>query len=109
MTPKDQYSASSTSDLATKKYGRSGMKPPKKYPPAMVKAQVIAREPAGSGSVCWKCMRNCTRCGDFVRWKARSLVRFSGRSKGANTSEIDAADVEGALATSPCVDESVAW
>lgn len=84
------------------------MNPPKKYPAAMVRAHEIAREPAGSGRLCWKFMRNGTRRGDFERWNVRSSVRFFGRSNGAKTSEMDAAAADGAVATSFSVNESVA-
>ena len=74
----------------------------------MVRAQVIARDPSGSGNVCWKCMRNGTRCVDFERWKVRSSVNCLGSSKGAKTSSIEAAAADGAVETCCLVDERVA-
>ncbi|KAI7596202.1 hypothetical protein KC316_g50 [Hortaea werneckii] len=76
ITPSDHQSATITCSLPTKKYGSNGMNPPRKYPQAIVRAHVIAREASCSGCACWKCIKNCTTWGDFARWKVKSSVRL---------------------------------
>lgn len=63
-----------------------GTNPPKKYPAAIVRAELIGVRGDGGGSLWWNCIMNAGSSGEFEREETIGAVLSSGRLYDANTS-----------------------
>lgn len=79
-----------------------------KYPNAIVKAQINARDSDGSWRVWWKFMRKEGSIGEVERWFVSCETRSGGRSYGAKMSAMVSSTPAGSEAVWFCVSFNVA-